>query len=834
MQLAVDSASSGDSILIAAGTYEEQVVIREKNLNVVGESGTILKAPGAMTTTLAPSTTRRVILGVVYSQVNVSGVNFEGNESGAANGRLTGVYYVGSNGSVSNCAFQGFRGVSRVSFREAAYVAANPVASGMALTHVEVHNSRFSDNEDSILIIGDELAAPRDLRQTFVVEGNRISGVGFGTNGYQFGVRIHVGASGVVRGNTISDYLASGSIPSLSLVIGSAGILAFDTASVGSRPPWATEPLVVQGNMLTNNIGGVDLFVSNESRVSDNQIDGAGGATGVANEGGICISGTNVTVVGNRISNNSIGINLLASSIFGTARDTVLINNVMRDATTPINEQPGVTGTTYPMPPVIITPPIDQAVALGAAANFFSLSVTGSAPLSYQWQHAGTDLPDGTNRTLTLRNVQLTNGGIYTVRVTNLAGAITSSPAQLSVAAGRVYTNGQGARLPYRLFTPDNYDASKKYPLVVFWHGSGAVGTDNLSQLSDGMGGQFIFLSATNRAKYPCFFVAPQIPSATAECTANLAVIDQGAELINLLTQEFSIDPDRRYVTGLSHGAYYTWIFAARHANLVAAIVPMSGGWLCHTNFLNITMPVWNFHAANDATVTIGNSDAAVSALRNAGGNPIYTRFQGGGHAIWPKAYATPRLVDWLMAQRRGVASTAQPLLNITSPTTNSIFVTTSPALDLGGIARDINVMRLTWTNTANRAAGEVTGTNAWSVAGIPLRAGATNVIVVTGRATSYSPDLSLPEDTTFNQTIRVVQAGFPLGNVNASPDRQSISFSWNAQPAKRYQVQYKNDLNELVWINLPTIPTIDGSSASVMDVIGEKSRKFYRVVESD
>jgi poly(3-hydroxybutyrate) depolymerase len=833
IQAAVDRAASGDTIHLAAGVYQEQIFVLEKKLTLLGESGAILRAPAAMGTTLAPLTTRRAVLAILYSEVNVTGLAFEGNRSGATNARLTGIYYVASEGVVNSCSFYGFRSESRVPFRESAYVAANPVGPGPALTHVEVLNSVFRDNEDSMLLIGDEIAAEARsvLRQTFIVAGNTITGLGAGSNGYQFGVRITVGASGEVRDNVISGYLASGNVPSLGLVIASAGVMVFDNASIaGARPPVPTQAVFVERNTLTNNLGGVNLFSAAGSRVADNRIEGTGTATGF-NEGGICISGTNITAINNQISNNPVGISLIASPIFGVATNTVLIGNVITGAVTPIKEQAGVTGTSQPMPPVIITQATDQAAPLAGSANFVSPSVTGTVPLSYQWQFEGVDLAGATNRSLGLRNVQFTNAGLYTLRISNSAGAITSGPVHLSVAEGKVYTNRSGALLPYRLFLPNNYDSSKQYPLVLFWHGGGETGTDNLAQLRDN--GQFVFLSAANRVKYPCVFVAPQIPSPSAECKANLAVIDQGAELLHALISELSIDPDRIYVTGLSHGGYYTWIFPARYPELVAAAVPMSGGWLCHTNFLNIRAPVWNFHAADDRTVVVGNSDSAVRALRNAGGNPIYTRFTSGGHPIWKQSYNTPGLVDWVMAQRRGHLSTNSPFLKITMPTTDATFATSSAEIDLAGTAsHDSNVLSVAWTNMANGAAGAALGTNRWAATNIPLRAGVTNLIVVTSTGTSYSPGLSTPGDTSFNETLRVVPVTSRPILLSLSFKAQNLGFTWDGEANKSYRVEYKNSLSDREWTGASTMPTINGSSASFAEPLGTNSQRFYRVVQ--
>ena len=59
-----------------------------------------------------------------------------------------------------------------------------------------------------------------------------------------------------------------------------------------------------------------------------------------------------------------------------------------------------------------------------------------------------------------------------------------------------------------------------------------------------------------------------------------------------------------------------------------------------------------------------------VNALRRAGGNPIYTEYISGGHlgGILMGLF-TPACVDWLLAQRRGVPRTTEPLVSITTPT---------------------------------------------------------------------------------------------------------------------------------------------------------------------
>lgn len=84
------------------------------------------------------------------------------------------------------------------------------------------------------------------------------------------------------------------------------------------------------------------------------------------------------------------------------------------------------------IPPVINTPPANLTLTAGSTATF-TVSAGGSEPLSYQWKKGTSAVPDATNDTLVLLNVQVSDSGSYTVTVTNRAGKVTSSPAVLTV-----------------------------------------------------------------------------------------------------------------------------------------------------------------------------------------------------------------------------------------------------------------------------------------------------------------------------------------------------------------------------------------------------------------
>lgn len=94
-------------------------------------------------------------------------------------------------------------------------------------------------------------------------------------------------------------------------------------------------------------------------------------------------------------------------------------------------------------PPQIIVQPASQTTQVGGLATF-SVTAIGDLPLTYQWQKNGTNLSDGGQITgsamssLTLSNLFETNNGIYSVVVSNSAGVVASSGAQLTVYAASV------------------------------------------------------------------------------------------------------------------------------------------------------------------------------------------------------------------------------------------------------------------------------------------------------------------------------------------------------------------------------------------------------------
>src|SRR5579862_6802889 len=148
-----------------------------------------------------------------------------------------------------------------------------------------------------------------------------------------------------------------------------------------------------------------------------------------------------------------------------------------------------------------------------------------------------------------------------------------------------------GQTLLYRILYPVNYDADKKYRLIVFLHGAGERGSDNQNQLSHG--GSF-FLTDSIRKNYPAIVIFPQCPKDSTWSTLNftLDTVTQKRtvtfamrespctpqllvkELMDSLIAKKHADRNYIYIGGLSLGGFGTYEMIERYPAFFAVDFP--------------------------------------------------------------------------------------------------------------------------------------------------------------------------------------------------------------------------------------------------------------------
>jgi len=224
--------------------------------------------------------------------------------------------------------------------------------------------------------------------------------------------------------------------------------------------------------------------------------------------------------------------------------------------------------------------------------------------------------------------------------------------------------------IAYRILFPENFDPTKKYPVLFFLHGRGESGNDNEKQLANG--GK-LFLKDEVRKQFPAIIVFPQCsadsywanvkitPDSTGKrhfdfvkggaptkaMKALLGMID------NLLDKPY-INKNQVYAGGLSMGAMGTYELLRRKRKTFAAAFAICGG----DNLANVQkykhVPLWIFHGGKDDVVNPTFSIAIANQLKIVGKEVKFTFFPDANHNSWDSAFAEPQFLAWLFSHTLG------------------------------------------------------------------------------------------------------------------------------------------------------------------------------------
>ena len=195
---------------------------------------------------------------------------------------------------------------------------------------------------------------------------------------------------------------------------------------------------------------------------------------------------------------------------------------------------------------------------------------------------------------------------------------------------------------PFVEYSPEN--KTDNMPLIVQLHGAGerGWGKEDLKSVDVHSLSKY-FVNATCEA----IVVMPQCPPDTFWAARVESII----KFIQQVAEEYHVDKDRIYLTGLSMGGFGTWYTAMARPDMFAAIAPICGGGMAW-NAGVLKMPVWAFHGVADPTVSVNQTDEMVNALRAGGADVTYTRLEGVGHNAWDYAY-NRELVEWFLSKKK-------------------------------------------------------------------------------------------------------------------------------------------------------------------------------------
>lgn len=244
-------------------------------------------------------------------------------------------------------------------------------------------------------------------------------------------------------------------------------------------------------------------------------------------------------------------------------------------------------------------------------------------------------------------------------------GALAQAPSVNDNYMREEFLSNNNCKLPYRQLSPERIEKGRKYPLIVFLHGSGERGSDNEKQL---LHGGAVFSNPATAFKFPAYVIFPQCKAKAWTGNINPREFMPGSnvpdesptesaimELIDNLVANNPIDESRIYIMGISMGGIATYDLACRHPETFAAAVPICGAVnpdrLQNAKDVNFLI----FHGEADEEVPSICDREAYKALAQAGAEVDYIEFAGMGHDCWNAAFNYPSLLQWLFSQEKKV-----------------------------------------------------------------------------------------------------------------------------------------------------------------------------------
>lgn len=265
-----------------------------------------------------------------------------------------------------------------------------------------------------------------------------------------------------------------------------------------------------------------------------------------------------------------------------------------------------------------------------------------------------------------------------------VVAARAQDPLDLGALAARSTAGAvaiDGRSYPYRLLEPPSELRSVPRPLVVFLHGAGERGDDNVQQL------RWLperFADEARMARWPCFVLAVQCPrdekwvdapwherQAAAMAAMPTRALQAVQRALDEVLQRPGIDPACVHATGLSMGGFGAIELVARAPERFASLLAVCGGGDPQQLPRMVGLPIALWHGADDAVVPAARSRDLAAAMRTLGAPVVHRELPGVGHDAWRQAYADDGALPWLFAQdqrqqRRGafVAPAVVPALD--------------------------------------------------------------------------------------------------------------------------------------------------------------------------
>ena len=270
------------------------------------------------------------------------------------------------------------------------------------------------DNAIGTLTISNALTLAGNAAFALNKSGSTLTGdlvQGLGTVTYGGTLTVTATGSALAAGDSFTLFAATGYAGSFSTIT---------LPTLGSGLAWDTGNLAVNGTIAVAALPFITTQPANQSVTQGSPATFSVTATGTAlnyqwQKNGASIGGATASsyTISSTTTNDAASYGVVIANAVGSTNSAT--------ATLTVNVPPGIT-----------TQPVSQNINQGSPVTF-SVTATGTAPLTYQWLKNGTNISGATSASYTISSVTATDAANYTVAVANVAGSTNSSTATLTV-----------------------------------------------------------------------------------------------------------------------------------------------------------------------------------------------------------------------------------------------------------------------------------------------------------------------------------------------------------------------------------------------------------------
>ena len=474
------------------------------------------------------------------------------------------------------------------------------VPSGSTLSGTGTINGATTIQSGGTLAPGDSAIGTLTISNALTLAGNAAFAVN--KSGSTLTGDLVQGLGTVTYGGTLTvtatgTALAAGD--SFTLFAGAGYTGSFTTITLptlGSGLAWDTSNLAVNGSIAVAALPLITTQPANQSVTQGSPATFSVTATGTAlnyqwQKNGASIGGATASsyTISSTTTNDAASYSVVIANAVGSTNSAT--------ATLTVNVPPGIT-----------TQPVSQNINQGSPVTF-SVTATGTAPLTYQWLKNGTNISGATSSSYAISSVVATDAANYTVAIANVAGSTNSSVATLTVNVPPTITT-QPASQTVIVGNPVTFTvaATGTAPLSYQWQKNGAniSGATTASYTIGSVG-------TNDAANYTAIVtnIAGSVTSSTATLTVNAPFgdwhFDDG-------TGTVATDSAAVPHNGTVSGTNATWVTgikgnALQFTGVSNYVAFGTGPSLSGTN--NFTIAAWIKTSSTNTAVIMQQRDAA-------------------------------------------------------------------------------------------------------------------------------------------------------------------------------------------------------------------------------